>query len=252
MNTFMNMAGTLAKGLTLPFQLIGSATKTAAEAFTSSFFPAPQKTTIVSSNVSNQPYETTQGYRSVVKGATTLGQTFQTWWQNSIIDPIKDTYMGYKKTEVAQSLGQMAADVVTGTAKAVATNLPQYFMEKWGLVKRTDSGERVSNTPVQPANVIYYQDPTQSSAPATVVVGAPQQEEDGFSNIVDFFNSLLNSSQPKGTYSLGYSQQAAIPTPATEVAIVEQKETSSLLSKIGPFLLIGGIALGGWYFLRRR
>lgn len=209
-NFFSSMGGALGKG----FNVLGSAIKTSLSPFigwTSPFFPAPQKKIITGTEVSKTPAAPIVGYRPQQKDAVTLSTPYQRWWDSAkklgakIIEPFKTSIMGYNIKDLSKNvgtkIGTTALKVVEETSKKVIETLPNYFMQKWGLVPREDTGERLGNTPVVRHDIVLHQNETQANAP----VAQP-------SGIIDFFKNML-SSQPKGTYSIGYPQSEPIPVP---------------------------------------
>ena len=194
-----------------------------------SIFPAPQKTTIVSSNVSvAEP--TMPGYRPVTKEAQSTGileRAFTSLQQS--IGSVFDNFYKFKGqaqtgsvvNTLAGGIKTIAGTIVSSGVQAISDNLPAYFADKWGL-KNIDSGIPGGNSPVTPSTIIYNQQPTQSNAPATT------------GTLADFFKLLGMGTQPTGSYSIAYPQSSAVPVGSSV-----------------NWILIGAIALGGFFLLKK-
>lgn len=227
---FTNIGGMIGKGFStlantimFPYDI----TKNVAVKFTSSFFPTAQKTTITNDQVSTQPYTSFLGYRPQTKDAVTTGTEYQSWWNKAyeygrgLWDNFRTSFMGYSWNQLGKDFGTTAASVVGQTSQKLIQTLPDYFMQKWGLVERPDTGEKLENTPYKEPYPVIFLNPTQSTAPATQSTG-----------IIDFFKSML-SSQPQGTYNIGFPQQEpipiSIPVPVGSSAVDTQQSSTWMI-----------------------
>jgi len=179
----------------------------AGDFYKNKFFPTSQKTSIVSSNVSTQPYTGFFGFRPTAPESQTVNAPwYQTWWDNSVksSEIIWDKVTGMFRSEKQKAAGktintlwQTAGDLAV---KAINT-LPSYFDQKWNLTPRSGGGDNIGNTPLVQNTPVVYSEPGQSNAPVTT--------PGLFSDLISFFQE---GSQPQGSYSIGYPQQAAIPS----------------------------------------
>ncbi len=179
----------------------------AGDFYKNKFFPTSQKTTIVPSNVSNQPYTGWFGFRPTQKEVQTINTPFyETWWNNSVKlgGTIWDKATGMFRTEKQKAAGktintlwQTAGDIAV---KAIQT-LPAYFDNKWNLTPRASSGDNIGNTPLVQNTPVIYSNENQPNNAAT--------QPGLFSDLVSFFQG---GSQPQGSYSIAYPQQEAMPS----------------------------------------
>lgn len=239
MGTFFSKIGSmLGKGLQTgvnTFMLPYSITKKAVTKVTSSFFPTAQKTVITNDQVSSQPYTTFLGYRPQIKGATTLGDEYQSWWSQmfesgrKLWDNFRTSFMGYSWKDLGKKSLNTLGQVAEQTSQKVIQTLPDYFMTKWGLTNNRIQDEYATNN--QSTNPqgypIIYLDSTQSRSAATESSG-----------IMDFFRSAFGT-QPRGEYSIAFPQQEAIPIPVSIPAGSEKIDSGGL--NWTPILYIIGI-----------
>ena len=208
----------------------------AGEFYANKFFPTSQKTKIIPSIVSNQPYTSFFGFRTPIqKDAGTVNSPwYQRWWDSSVKagSTIWDRVTGMFQSE-KQKAATSTINTLWSTAGKIAQSaintLPAYFNNKWGLKARAASGESLGNTPVREQTPIIYYNDTQSNSPAT--------EPGIFGDLISYFQ---RGSQPQGTYSLANPQQAPIPA-------------SSIGGILPPNIaIIAIIGIGAWLFLRKK
>lgn len=242
---FTNMGPTLKTGFNVLGGMMGSTAAWvgekvgyATEYWRDKLYPAPQKTQIRPSVVSNQPYEQFGVARPIIGGATTLGQRFQNWWGTakdkaiSIYDKVKTTFQGQPVKSMWRKNMNVLADTFSNITTGYMSTLPAYFQQKWGLLDRPYQGDIQSNTPVYKAREIN-QNSTQSNAPATLPT------------LASFWDMLRSGTQPVQTFGLAYPQQE--PIPVSSGIGTEQKRAGNFM----PLILIGGGLIAVWFIARR-
>lgn len=248
-NFFSNMSSMLRGGWNILSYPVKAATY-AGEFWSEKFFPQQQKTTIVPSIVSNQPYTTYQGVRPVVQQAQTLTPWYQSWFNNSkqwavnVGGGIGNWFAGMNiRKEKAKTINTFASTLGSIT-RGVLTSLPDYFNSKWGLTSRGDTGDKIGNAPYVPSTTVIHLNETQSNQAATQ------------GGLFDSFLGLMGlGSQPRGEYNTAFPQQSPAPSMIFPISAPQQASGQMNMgglfsgSNLIMFALLGG---GLWFILKRK
>lgn len=227
-----------------PFNITGSLTESALKKgaeIGQNVYDSVQKTKIVPSIVSNQPYTTYAGYRETSQSAPTLTPWYEAWWNavssfgRKISDGVGNIYMGTKvatmKKQTVDTLGNIYSGVLSGVNKSITT-LPDLISQKLNYVLSGFTGERTQDNTGKGSLAIIDAAPTNDNRP---LYNAESM------SLFDALNTSM-----KSLFNIGYQEE-----PVT-VPVVSAEAGSPAAGGGVNWLLIAAIIAVLVYLMRRK